>query len=155
MESATPHRTLIVANRTAQTPILLQEIDRRAAARPTAFTLLVPDTSRKRADWTLEEGLKAIRTAARGIDGRRQAQVDGLVGDTDAFESVKRAVEASRFDDVLISTLPRRRSEWLRADLPRRLEALGVPLTVITPPAPSRDIVISVLLPSRPDGRDQ
>jgi len=155
VESETPHRTLVVANLTAQTPTLLQEIDRRAAARPTAFTLLVPNTSRKRVDWTLEEGLKAIRTAARGADGRRAAHVDGLAGDTDAFESIKRAVEGSRFDDVLISTLPRRRSEWLRADLPRRVETLGLPVAVITPPGPSRDIVISVLLPSRPDGRDQ
>ena len=55
MGAATAHRTLVVANLTAQTPSLLQEIDRRAAARPTAFTLLVPDTSSKPVDWTLEE----------------------------------------------------------------------------------------------------
>ncbi len=51
------HRTLVVANLTAQTPILLQEIDRRAQARPTAFTLLVPEISRGPADWTVEEGV--------------------------------------------------------------------------------------------------
>jgi hypothetical protein len=154
VESATPYRTLVVANRTAQTPTLLQEIDRRAAERPTAFTLLVPNTSGKRVDWTLEEGVEAIRTAARGPDGRRPAQVDGLAGEADPFESVKRAVEARSFDDVLISTLPRRRSEWLRTELPRRVATLGLPMAVITPPGPSRDIVLSVLLPSRPDGRD-
>src|SRR4051794_33245659 len=147
------HRTLVVANLTAQTPILLQEIERRAAARPTGFTLLVPGT-RRRVDWTLEAGVAAISAAARGADGRRPAHVDGLVGDADAFASVKRAVETGDFDDVLISTLPKRRSEWLRTDLPRRVETLGLPVTVITPPPPSRDIVISVLLPSRPDGRD-
>ena len=154
MGAATAHRTLIVANLTAQTPTLLQEIDRRAAARPTAFTLLVPDTSRKPVDWTLEEGLKAIRSAARGPDGRRPARVEGLAGGANAFESVKRALADGDFDDIIISTLPKRRSEWLRRDLPRQVETLGVPVTVLTPPEASRDFVLRVLLPSRPDGRD-
>lgn len=153
MDAAT-HRTLIVANRTAQTPVLLQEVDRRAASRPTAFTLLVPDTSRTSVDWTLEEGVKAIRAAARGPKGFREAQVDGLAGGADAFESIKHALETGAFDDVLISTLPVRLSQWLRKDLPRQVEALGVPVAVITPPGPPRDKVLRFLLPTRPDGRD-
>ena len=56
--SAELHQTLVVANRTAATPDLLAEIERRAAERPTAFTLPVPDVSkRKVADWTLEQAL--------------------------------------------------------------------------------------------------
>ena len=155
MDAAPLHRTLVVANRTAQTPSLLQEIERRAAARPTAFTLLVPDTARdRRADWTLEEGLKALRRATLGPTGRPQAEVEGLVGGRDAYEAVNHALDQGRFDEVLISTLPTRRSEWLRKDLPRRVEALGVPVTVITPPEPTRDAVMRFLLPSRFDGRD-
>jgi hypothetical protein len=154
MDPARPHRTLVVANRTAQTPVLLQEIERRAAARPTAFTLLVPDTSRTPVDWTLEEGLKAIRTAARGPDGRRPAQVAGIAGVADAFESVKQALQDGRFDDVIISTLPRRRSVWLRSRVPQRVEELGARVTVITPPDPTRGTLMRILLPTRPDGRD-
>jgi hypothetical protein len=154
MDAAIVHRTLVVANRTAQTPVLLQEIDRRAAARSTAFTLLVPDTAGGRVDWTPEEGLKAIRSAARGAKGLRTAHVDGLAGGPDPFESVKQALEQGSFHDVVISTLPKRRSEWLKKALPARVEALGLPVTVITAPEPERDIVMRVLLPSRPDGRD-
>ena len=41
-------------------------------------------------------------------------------------------IAEDRFDDVLISTLPRRRSEWLRRDLPHRVERLGLPVIVIS-----------------------
>ena len=42
MDAPTQHRTLIVANLTASTPFLLQEVTRLAAERPTKFSLLVP-----------------------------------------------------------------------------------------------------------------
>ncbi len=47
-------RTLIVANLTASTPILLQEVERRVEEGPTRFALLVPTVgSRNYADWTV------------------------------------------------------------------------------------------------------
>ncbi|HVI19920.1 MAG TPA: hypothetical protein VM712_16200 [Gaiellales bacterium] len=127
-------RTLIVANRTASTPSLMQEVERRATARPTEFALLIPNvTSRRAADWTLEEALKSLRRAAGGPDGNLEVRVDGLLGGADAFESVKAALAGGRYDDVIVSTLPRRLSEWLRRDLPGRVAALGVPVLVMTP----------------------
>ena len=136
---ARTHRTLIVANRTASTPILLQEVDRRAAEAPTAFVLLIPDvSSRKAADWTLQEGLKSLRQAARGPNGHRPVDVEGLVGGADPYESIRQALADSDFDDVIISTLPKRTSQWLKRDLPARVEKLNVPVAVITPAKPKR-----------------
>ena len=67
MSSETPHRTLVVANRTAATPLLIEEVRRRARERPTSFALLVPDVaSRKHADWTLEVGTERLARAAGG-----------------------------------------------------------------------------------------
>ena len=139
MRSTLSHRTLVVANRTAATPLLLEEIERRAGERPTEFVLLIPDVASKaKADWTLNEALKSIRRAARGPTGYHEAHVEGILGGRDAFESIKQTLADGRFDDVIISTLPARRSKWLRRDLPRRVEQLGVPVTVVTQPAEKR-----------------
>jgi hypothetical protein len=139
MASAPAHRTLIVANRTAGTHLLLQEVERLAAEAPTAFVLLIPDVSSKRAaDWTLNEALKALRRAAQGPTGHRPAHVEGLLGGAEPYESIERALADGSFDDVVISTLPKKTSQWLKRDLPARVEKLGVPVTVITPPRAKR-----------------
>jgi hypothetical protein len=128
METATRHRTLIVANLTASTPFLLQEVKRLAGERPTTFCLLIPNVDpNKRSDWSLQTATKLLGKAAG-------AEVEGFLGGEDAFESVKETVASGHYNDVLISTLPKRRSDWLRKDLPTRVETLGLPVTVITPP---------------------
>ncbi len=128
METATPHRTLIVANLTASTPFLLQEVKRLASERPTSFSLLIPNSPQNSgADWSIATATKLIARAAG-------ANVDGHVGGQDAFESIKAEIAGGQYDDILISTLPKRRSEWLRKDLPTRVETLGLPVNVVTPP---------------------
>jgi hypothetical protein len=125
MDTPTPRRTLIVANLTASTPILLQELKRRATERPTKFTLLIPGS--RSGDWSLETAVKLMEKAT-------DSPVEGRLGGPDPFESVKEALADGSFDEVMISTLPKRTSEWLRKDLPTRVEELGVPVSVITPP---------------------
>ena len=102
-------------------------MSRLAKERPSAFSLLIPDAPRsEHTDWTLELALPLLERAARG-------PVEALTGQQDAFEAIRSAVAEDRPDLIVISTLPRRVSKWLRRELPRRVEALGVPVTVITP----------------------
>ena len=126
MESSR-RRVLVVANRTAATPDLLDAVKRHAREQPTTFALLIPDAPRsEHTDWTLELALPLLQRAAGN-------PVEGLTGTSgDPLDAIRKVLAQDRYDRVIISTLPRRVSKWLRRDLPKRVEALGVPVEVIT-----------------------
>ncbi len=129
MTSAAATSVLVVAHRTAATPRLLDEVRARARRSACTFTLLVPrpywDPDTEEAAATLELATPLLEEAAGG-------HVAGIIGDSDPFAAVQQAVEGDGFDEIIISTLPARVSHWLRRDLPHRVEALGLPVTVVT-----------------------
>jgi len=144
MESA-PARVLVVANKTAATPGLLEAVRERAAKGPCEFTLLVPNATHglhKLVDPEDQEQTEAETTIALAIPLLEEAAgrpVDAMVGVPEPLAAIQDAVNLHGFDEVIISTLPTRVSKWLRLDLPHKVAGLGLPVTTVT--ATSREEV--------------
>jgi hypothetical protein len=60
---------------------------------------------------------------------------------TPTLVAVREALEREPFDEVIVSTLPARVSQWLHRDLPSRVEQLGIPVTVVTARTSSRHLL--------------
>ena len=137
MESSASRRILIVANRTAATPALIETVRKRATEGACRFTLLVPrtfwDADTEESGVTLELAIPLLEEAAG-------SHVEGLLGDSDPYVAVTAALEQAAYDEIVISTLPARVSHWLHLDLPARVQRLGLPVTVITARKADRDL---------------
>ena len=137
MESSAA-RILVVANKTAATPALLEAVRERASRGPCEFTLLVPNTthglhkvvdpedqSQSEAEATIELALPLLEDAAGG-------PVDAMIGVPEPLAAIQDAVNLHGFDELIISTLPSRVSKWLKLDLPHKAAGLGLPVTTVT-----------------------
>jgi hypothetical protein len=115
-------RVLVVANRTAGSPELLETLCEQGSSESIAVTLLVPATwhvvdphgGRETAKRNLAAALARLR--ANGLEA------EGVVGDPDPIVAVRDIWDPARFDKVIVSTLPAPVSRWLKLDLPRRVE---------------------------------
>ena len=127
-------RVLVAANRTAGSDELLQALRERAEQGPVHFHLVVPATARG-VDWVadmhaggdaaehdLEGALERLRGA--GLD------IDGEIGDPDPVAAVTDAANLGKFDELIVSTLHKTISKWLKLDLPSKAaHATGLPVT--------------------------
>ena len=127
MPETSTRRLLVVANLTESAPHLLEEIE-RCARDACDFTLIVPPERHPDApDWTPEDALRLVRGAAKG---RSVTLVD--CGE-DAAATIGDLVRQGICDEILLSTPPEHHPHWHRHGLPKQIQALGIPVTVIPP----------------------
>jgi hypothetical protein len=137
MESSEPARVLIVANRTAATPGLIDAVRRRAAGGPCTFTLLVPHaghglhrlTGADATQTDIEESEAVLELALPLLEDAANRGVEGITAYADPLTAIEDAINLRGYDEIILSTLPARVSRWLKLDLPSKVKGLGLPVT--------------------------
>jgi hypothetical protein len=129
MSETRPHarRVLVVANLTESAPQLLQAVERRASE-GCQFTLMVPPERHPDApDWTAQEALALVQRAAR------DCPVALADCGTDAAATIGELAEHGACDEILLCTPPEHHPHWHRHRLPKRIQDLGIPVSVMPP----------------------
>jgi hypothetical protein len=128
-------RILVVANRTAESPELLEALKTRAAQGDDPEFLLVVPAGGKGIQKAADPDAARAETSVHLDHAKEKFLSEGLkvethLGDSDPVAAVQDAVNFGQFDEVIVSTLPVRASKWLKMDLPTRVERItGLPVT--------------------------
>jgi hypothetical protein len=151
-------RYLVVANQTLQAAELREELRNRISAGPCSFFVLVPDTNAAQYDAVAAGGVLpqpgmwwwATQYARPATDEEATARarqrlslmlaglaemgvaVEGDLGSPSPLEAMEKVLADHQFDEIIVATLPRRVSRWLRSDLPHQAERrFNLPVTTI------------------------
>ncbi len=138
------HRVLVIANETVGGEELLSELRRRATAAtdvlvvcpalnsPLKHWMSDEDDAREAASHRLTESLMAMRMA--GIDAR------GEIGDSNPLQAIEDAMRTFAPDELVVSTHPEGRSNWLERDLiTQARERFLAPVTHVVVAGVARD----------------
>jgi hypothetical protein len=148
-------RYLVVANQTLGGEELWGAIRERIALGDCHFHLVVPATPAAQLDPSFtaetgpdpgERGEDLGRRLARQrmrqqLDQMRElgASVSGEIGVADPVDAVRVVLHRWEFDEVILSTLPGRRSRWLAADLPTKIRrGFKLQVTQVTGATPAK-----------------
>jgi hypothetical protein len=118
-------RILVVANRTASAPMLLEEVRRRAGL-GARFGLMVPPCSAEHADWSTAEAVDLMTRSCRG-------DIEVVDPGEDAVATVHATVADGSFTEVIVSTPRAHHAHWLHRDMPRKLHDLSCTIMVVPP----------------------
>ena len=137
MHSTPRANILIVADQTADSPQLLDAVARRASEGPCSFTILVPRRAHglhqvvDREDHAADQAFARLDAVVPLLLRAAGHPIVGMIGSDEPVATIKDALNLLRFDEVIISLLPARTSQWLRLDLPQKVRELGVPVTEV------------------------
>ena len=129
------HRILVVANETLSGRALRTAISERPPDGETELRIVCPALNTKIKHWTNEED-EARAAAQQRLEGllaslRREGfEADGEIGDDDPVQAMEDALRLFPADEVMISTHPPGRSNWLEHDVvDRARERFDLPVT--------------------------
>jgi GABA permease len=128
-------RVLVVANETVEGEELVSAISTLALTRTTTFLVVCPALNTRLKTWTSDED-PARAEAQNRLDatlarlGSVGIEARGEVGDSDPLVAIEDAVHTYHPDEIVISTHPEGRSNWLeRGVVDAVRERFDVPVT--------------------------
>jgi GABA permease len=151
-------RYLVVANQTLQAAELREELSKRISAGPCSVFVLVPNTKAAQYDPVAAGGVLpqpgmwwwATYYARPATDEDATAQArqrlslmlaglagmglpaEGDLGSSSPLEAIEKVCADHQFDEIVVATLPKHVSRWLRTDLPHQAERrFGLPVSTI------------------------
>ena len=124
---------LIVASRTVGGSHLLDLVRAKSQEGDARFVLVVPQDKPPHGGVIYDEAVRQAAEVRLSLAQQAMAQegikLDGEVGDEDPFTAIMDGIAIHKPDEVVISTLPRAASGWLRRDLVERVrEESGLPV---------------------------
>jgi GABA permease len=128
-------RVLVVANETVGGEELMKAIGDLALAGRTEFLVVAPALNSRLRTWTSDEDAARAEAQARldaSLEHLSSLAIDvrGEIGDVDPLLAIEDAVHTFRPDEIVISTHPEGRSNWLeRGVVESARERYDVPVT--------------------------
>jgi hypothetical protein len=128
-------RILVIANRTCPCPALADEVAARASDLSGAVLVVAPALNTRLRHWVSDVDA-AIAAARERLDravanlSERGVAAEGVVGDSDPLLAIEDALAEFEATEIVLSTHPPGRSNWLEKNLPTRAaERFKLPIT--------------------------
>jgi hypothetical protein len=127
-----------VANETVAGADLLSAIERAVADRPSEVFVVAPALNTRLRHWASDEDAaraRAVRRLESSLSSLRAAGVSaqGEVGDGDPLQAIADALRVFGADEMIISTHPAGRSNWLERRVVENARArFAIPVTHVT-----------------------
>ena len=135
VKTSTRARILVVANKMAATPALVEAVRARAATGPAGFFMLVPNPGHlafDRASEDVHEGEVVLALALPPLEEATGTEIGGRVASSpNAYDDIVAELSSGDYDEIILETPPSHVSHWLHIDLPQRIAQLGYPLVTV------------------------